>query len=265
MLRGSWFQWICGGKPSTPAIFVFYFYFLANIYWVPAVCQALYSIPRVQRWVTHVLIIKAHSLLGGGDTTIDFVSKEQWSLVKALHSSPAPTRPECPSRPKTHVPYFIHPVSTQVRRVRMAGRACSGSLGPSYIGGLPLIRERRHLTWNWSYAKANHWDLSTESCPGGCSFQVGQSICIYDAFKASLGPYHFRANVALSYGGSQCLVHILKAAFHSSFRCLQHLNPPCWQALQVEMTATASSPRKHPLVINYTHYTWKPNSWQHPI
>lgn len=137
----------------------------------------------------------------------------------------------------------------------MAGRACSGTLGLSYIWERLLIRERRHLTWSWSYAKSNHCDLSTESCPGGCSFQLGQSICIDGAFKASLGPYHFRADVALSYGGSQRLVHILKAAFHSSFRCLQHLNPACWQALQAEMTATASSPRKHPLIINYTHYT----------
>lgn len=35
-----------------------------------------------------------------------------------------------------------------------------------------------------SYSKANRCDLSTESCPSGCSLQVRQRLYIYGAFKA---------------------------------------------------------------------------------
>lgn len=38
-----------------------------------------------------------------------------------------------------------------------------------------------------------------------------------------------------------------------------------WQALQAVTVTTASSPRKHALIINYTHYTSKPGSWQHAV
>lgn len=50
----------------------------------------------------------------------------------------------------------------------------------------------------------------------------------------------------LSYGGRQQLLYILIVSIRGPFKCIKHLNPPCWQA-------TAPSKEHSPMIITLGH------------
>lgn len=140
---------------------------------------------------------------GGGDITTEFLSKEAWEFVQ---SRPCTCRQHPPGLndphsgkesfiPKCNVAYFYPPsVCTSGKGRGGLAEHVGAVLVPHTSGAASSVGEERpHL--ELELFKGQPLWLIYRSHSNGCSFRVGQRVCIYGTSKASLGPYHFGTDV----------------------------------------------------------------------
>lgn len=175
---GSW-RWAFNNSQFSP-----------TSYWMPPVCQALYSVLFTEVNNRHPCPESSRSPGWGGEAFVQsFFQSKNGSSVEALHSSPAPTGPE----PQTliigkesfisgHSIAHFYPPSVCTSERKSRSRQAQHILAVLVLkhwgqGAASSVEEMRPHCWNYSKA-------STVSCPSGCSVQVGQRVYLYDSFKA---------------------------------------------------------------------------------
>lgn len=176
LIEGADPNGICGGEPST-TVFV-------NNNRMPPMCRE-YRDESQTSWSSELAVSWGQEAL-----TQSFLQGKKGNSVKDLCLSPSPIGPR-PSWQERRVlssnttpplsSTSIHTASWRKCASGWAGHVLA-RLAPQTSGAASRVAEKRpHCC---SYLNASHCGLSTKSCPSGCSFQVGQRVYIYGAFKA---------------------------------------------------------------------------------